>query len=431
MTGESSALLSLYRAATAIFAPAAPLVLQWRTRLGKEDPARRREKLGFASLTRPAGRLAWLHGASVGESLALLPVVEALAARGFRTLVTTGTVSSAEILKTRLPAGAAHQYAPLDAPQFARRFLDHWRPDLVLFAESELWPNLLRDVHARGIPLALVNARLSERSFERWRRIPRFARAMLGQIDLCLAQSADDASRLASLGSRDARVCGNLKYDVPAPPVEPGELARLRAATNGRLVWLAASTHPGEEAIIARAHARLAQSLPSLLTIVAPRHAGRGPEIATVARQGGIDASLRSQGAGIDAGTRFYVADTMGELGLFYRLANIVFVGKSLGGESGGQNPIEPSKLGALTLHGPDVSNFLEVYSALDAAGGARAVADPDDLAAALAELFADPAMVRRMARAAGETVAKFGGATDSILRALEPWFPPAPEERG
>ncbi len=422
MTAESP-LLNIYRAAAAAAGPLAPLLLQWRLRRGKEDSARQRERLGYASLSRPSGRLAWLHGASVGESLALLPVTAGLGARGLRTLVTTGTKTSADILKTRLPAGAAHQFAPWDAPQFARRFLTHWRPDIVLFAESELWPNLLHEVHARGIPLALVNARLSERSHDRWRRAPGLIRAILGRVDLCLAQTEGDAARLASLGAIRVQVAGNLKYDVPAPPVDPMELARLAAGVGARPVWLAASTHPGDDAVVVAVHAKLSRILPSLVTIVAPRHAEHGPGIVARARQLGVPATLRSAGGTIDSSTRFYVADTMGELGLFYRLVNVVFVGKSLGGEKGGQNPIEPAKLGATVLHGPDVSNFLEVYAALDASGGASVVNDADALAGALAGLFADPARLRRQARAAGETVEKFGGATSAILNALEPWF--------
>lgn len=429
MNGKRSGLLSLYRAVTTALAPAAPLLLGWRLRRGKEDGARQRERFGFAGLSRPAGRLVWLHGASVGECLAMLPLTARLAARGFRVLVTSGTRSSAEILAKRLPAGAAHQYLPYDAPQFVRRFLDHWRPGLVLVAESELWPNLLHETHARAIPLALINARLSQRSFERWQKAPRLIGAMLGGVGLCLAQTREDALRLERLGAPRVVTAGNLKYDAPAPPADPMETAALKAAIGPRPVWLAASTHAGEEAVIADVHARLTPSMPGLLTIIAPRHAARGPEIAAQIRQAGVGAALRSQGAEIDASTSLYIADTMGELGLFYRAASVVFLGKSIGGASGGQNPIEPAKLGAAVLHGPDVANFEEVYRALDAAQGAIAVADAGELADAIADLLGNPARIRAMAQASGETVERFGGATANIMRALEPWLAPADVE--
>ena len=423
MSEKRSKLLSIYRIATAALAPTAPLLLDWRRRRGKEDPDRLRERLGFAGLTRPQGQLAWLHGASVGESLALLPVVERLLARGVRVLITTGTTSSAAILKARLPAGAAHQFVPLDAPRFVRRFLDHWRPDLALIAESELWPNLLHETHVRSIPLALVNARLSQRSHDRWLRFPGVIAEMLGTIDLCLAQTHEDAIRLARLGARRVQVAGNLKYDALAPPVDAGELARLRALIGARPVWLAASTHPGEEQVVAEVHARLASKMPGLLTILAPRHARRGGEIVDVLQRRGVRGVLRSAGGEIDAAVDCYVADTMGEMGLFYRLASVVFVGRSLAGATGGQNPIEPAKLGAAVLHGPDVLNFDEVYRALDAAGGSWRVEDAADLTDALAQLFSNPQMLRQMARAAGETVEKLGGATNAILQALEPYI--------
>jgi 3-deoxy-D-manno-octulosonic-acid transferase len=410
-----------YRIATRLIGPLAPALLAWRRRRGKEDPSREDERLGYPTLNRPEGRIAWLHGASVGEGLALLPLVGKLIGRGFTVLVTTGTVASATILAERLPAGALHQYIPLDVPAFLGRFLDHWQPDLVLIAESELWPNMLEDVSARGIPLALVNARLSERSFQRWQRFPTLIAAMLGRIDLCLAQSEDDGSRLLRLGAPHVQVAGNLKYDVPAPPVDPLCLAELAAAIGSRPVWLAASTHGGEDEIVAQVHQALVPAFPDLLTILVPRHAHRGAQIAQSIGAMGLRTALRSRGNPVSADIGLYIADTMGELGVFYRLANIVFVGKSIGGAAGGQNPIEPAKLGAAILHGPNVSNFSDVYRALDDSHGAALVGDAPTLARALQMLFSDPALLRRMARAASDSVEKLGGASDNILRALEP----------
>ena len=418
----ASPLYALYRGLTTLARPAAGMLLAWRARAGKEDASRIGERVGQARLPRPDGSLVWLHGASVGEGLALLPLAEKLAQRGMTALLTTGTVTSAAILASRLPPGALHQFVPLDVPRYWRRFLDHWRPDLVLVAESELWPNMIAAVAKQNIPLALVNARLSPRSFSRWQLLPGFIGAMLGEVDVCLAQTADDAARLRQLGAPRVQVAGNLKYDVDPPPADRAQLAALSATIGPRPVWFAASTHEGEEDIAAAAHGVLSSRFPTLLTIVAPRHVARGGAIATAARARGLNAVQRSTGDAIDAATQFYVADTMGEMGLFYRLANVVFVGKSLTG-MGGQNPIEPARLGNAILHGPNVGNFAEVYAALDAARGAAKIADAETLARALTLLLSDVAMLRRMARAGQETVAGFGGATDKIMRAIEPYM--------
>ena len=390
-----------------------------RVRRGKEDRGRLAERRGFPSLPRPEGRLAWLHGASVGEGLALLPLVERLVAKNFHVLVTSGTVTSARILAQRLPAGAVHQYVPLDVPRFVERFLDHWRPDLYLLAESEIWPNTICAVHARQIPITLVNARLSPRSFARWRRIPGFISALLGRIDLCLAQSQDDAARLLQLGAPRVQAVGNLKYDVDAPPCDPARLEALATQIGPRQIWIAASTHAGEEALALRVHKTLAQQFPSLLTILAPRHPQRGADIAAMIRAMGLRAAQRSLDEPVDRAVQIYVGDTIGELGLFYRLSSVIFVGKSLAGQ-GGQNPIEPAKLGSAILHGPHVGNFIEVYAALDEQGGAIGVEDEAALAKALASLFTDPALLRRTAEASRKAVGELGGASDKIMQALE-----------
>jgi 3-deoxy-D-manno-octulosonic-acid transferase len=322
------------------------------------------------------------------------------------------------MMELRLPAGAFHQYAPLDAPPYARRFFAHWRPDLGLIAESEIWPNMIVEAARAGVPMTMVNARMSERSYGRWRRAPRFIRALLGRIDLSLAQSRGDADRLAGLGAREVRVMGNLKYDVPAPPADRRELAALSGLVSGRPIWVAASTHEGEEAIAALAHRRVAKRFPGVLTLIAPRHPFRGAAIEAELRSAGFSTALRSRGETPGPEVEIYICDTMGELGLFYRLAGVVFVGKSLKGR-GGQNPIEPAKLASAILHGPDVANFLDVYAGLDAAGGAAETSDGEDLARQLVGLFADPGRLRAMARAAAETVERQSGAADRAMEAL------------
>ncbi|WP_159730362.1 3-deoxy-D-manno-octulosonic acid transferase [Methylosinus sp. Ce-a6] len=414
--------LTIYRLLTIGLTPFAGVALGWRARQGKEDPQRLGERMGVASLARPAGRLVWLHGASLGESLSLLPLVERFIQRGVEVLVTTGTVSSAKVLRARLPAGAAHQFLPLDAPQFVERFLEHWRPDIALFAESELWPNMIRAIHARRLPLILVNATISRRSAARWRRLPGGARTLFGEIDLCLAQNAESAARYLGLGAPRVRVCGNLKFDVPPPPVGAGKLAEFNGAIGARPVWAAISTHAGEEEIAIDAHLTLAAELPSLLTIIAPRKPERGAEIAALARAKGLDVGLRSQDGEPRRGVQIYVADTMGELGLFLRAVSVVFTGKSLTAE-GGHNPIEPAKLGCAILHGPHVENFADIYAELAAARAAARVTDAESLARALQFLLSDPSRMRKMGRAGTEVVKKLGGASQSIMAAIEPYL--------
>lgn len=420
MARETS--LKLYRFTTAGFGPISPAWLLWRQWRGKEDGRRLGERIGHATRPREAGRLVWMHGASVGESLALLPLVERLCARGLSILLTTGTVTSARVLESRMPGGAVHQFLPLDVPAFIGRFLDHWRPNLALLAESELWPNLICETNRRGIPLVLVNARLSQRSFDRWQKLPSLIGALLRRVDLCLAQTKEDAARLLRLGAPRVQVAGNLKYDVAAPPVDAARLAKLAAAVGSRPVWLAASSHAGEEDIALNVHRALASRFPTLLTIVAPRHPDRGPEIVELARRRGLSVIQRSHGVCPTSRTQIYVADTMGEMGIFYRLASSVFVGKSLTA-AGGQNPIEPAKLGSAILHGPYVGNFAEVYRELDAACGALEIGDAELLKNALALLLSDVALLRKMARAASDTVERLGGATNNIMQALEPYL--------
>lgn len=414
-------LLSLYRAATTLFGPAATPYLRRRTARGKEDPSRLPERRGLARHPRPAGRLVWLHGASVGEGLALLPLVERLVGRDLGVLVTTGTVSSARILGERLPPGALHQFVPLDVPSMVRRFLDHWRPELAILAESELWPNLMIETTRRSIPLVLVNARLSRRSFERWRRLPRFIGPLLGLVDLCLAQSAADAERFLALGMPRVAVAGNLKFDAAPPPADVAPFERLSEAVGTRPLWLAASTHPDEERLLLDVHFGIAESRPDILTAIVPRHAERGAAIAAAAAARGLVASRRSLGETITDATGLYVADTMGELGLLYRIAPIVFMGKSLGGAAGGQNPLEPAKLGCCILHGPAIASFTDIYALLDARGGSMAVDDHVALTSAVIRLLDDPDAMDTMAAAAAGAIEAGAGATDRIMAALDP----------
>ncbi|MBL8566342.1 MAG: DUF374 domain-containing protein [Hyphomicrobiaceae bacterium] len=413
--------LKIYRGVTGALAPVLPLWLRLRERQGKEDATRRPERYGIASAARPAGPLIWLHAASVGETNVALPLIQALgeARPDVNFLLTTGTVTSADLARRRLGPRAIHQFVPLDAPRFARRFLDHWRPDLAIFTESEIWPNLILETSSRGTPLALVNARISHRSFSRWRRNSGIARPLFNRLALVLAQNERFSRWFSLLGARDVRNYGNIKIDSPPPPVDSASLERLRAAAMGRALLLAASTHPGEDEIVAVAHRLLVERHPGLLTIIVPRHPERGQPIADMLTAQGLRAKRRSLGELPDATTDIYIADTIGELGTFYALAPIAFIGGSLV-KHGGQNPIEAVRHGAAVLTGPHTHNFTDAYNALLRAKGAEVVSDATTLADAASRLLTDADALAGMQRGAESALAGLAGAlartTDALL---------------
>lgn len=414
--------LRAYRFVSAVVTPLVPAWLGYRTKRGKENPERVTERRGETAIARPDGPLVWVHGASVGELLAILPLVERMRAMDFAVLVTSGTVTSANLARDRFPPDVIHQFIPLDTPRFVAQFLNHWQPSLALFTESDIWPNLIMAAAKRRIPLIIVNGRVSERSFQRWRAAHGTAKALLGRFELCLAQSGLDANRLSQLGAPQVEVTGNLKLDVPAPPIDASKLQMLKEAISTRPVIAATSTHPGEEEAVIEAHRWLRQSFPGLLTIIVPRHAQRGRDVYNLAERAGQVPALRSQRQLPDRHTQIYVADTMGELGLTYSLAPIVLVGGSLI-EHGGQNPIEPIKLGAAVLHGPHIANFAEIYAALDAARGAAEVNNIDQLIQRIGNWLQDP-NARNFASDAGQkTVARLGGALDRTVAALDPYL--------
>jgi 3-deoxy-D-manno-octulosonic-acid transferase len=412
----------IYRLVSRAAAPFAPILLARRAKRGKEHRQRLAERRGESRIARPDGPLIWLHGASVGELASVLPLIERIRARGIPILVTTGTVTSGDLAEQRLPRGVVHQFIPVDVPRFVGRFLDHWRPDLALFVESDLWPNMIIEASDRGVPMVLVNGRLSEDSFRRWRRLPNSIANLLQRLDLCLAGTAPDAMRFGELGAPQVFTTGNLKLDVPAPPADPAALAALQDAIADRPVIAAASTHAGEESSILEAHTRLRGNFPGLLTLIAPRHPERGADIAAMAASVGLSAALRSRKELPNRNTDIYVADTVGELGLLYRVAPAVFIGGSLV-KHGGQNPIEAAKLGSAILHGPHVWNFGEIYAALDDAHGAESVAGPDRLVAHLAAWLGDPDACARVADAGHKVVETLGGALDRTLASLDPYL--------
>jgi 3-deoxy-D-manno-octulosonic-acid transferase len=411
--------LRLYRAAAWAVTPLAPLWLFIRARRAKEDAGRWREKLGEASEMRPAGRVAWLHGVSVGESLSLLPLIDALARErpDVVVLVTSGTRASGELLAQRLPDGVIHQYAPLDTPGAVAKFLRYWRPNVGVVVESELWPNLIFDAAARGMKLALVSARLSDRSFRSWSRAPDAARALLAAFDLILARDAEAAGRLTVLG---ARVDGlaDLKLGAAPPAADTGELARLRGGLNDRPVILAASTHPGEETAVLERFRAVRGARRDPLLIIAPRHTERGPAVVRLAQDLGLTAAARSDEAD-PTDLDVYVADTMGEIGLWYRLARVAFLGGSLTPGLGGHNPLEPARLGCPVVSGDKVDNW-PIYHDLDCAGGVVLIDRAEGLDPVFAAALDDPKAFAPMAAKARAYVAgRDAQAADAIARVL------------
>jgi 3-deoxy-D-manno-octulosonic-acid transferase len=416
--------IGAYRLLTRLARPAAPYILRLRERNGKEDPLRKNERLGRPSLPRPSGTVVWIHAASVGETSSILPLIRALhhnrPAAGI--LLTTGTVTSARFAATRIEPSTLHQYVPLDEPSFVASFLDHWRPDLAIFTEQEIWPNLVLEAARRRIPLALVNARMSDRSFERWRRRPRLANALFSRFSKVLTQSDTLEARFRALGAVKVENVGNLKIDTPPPPVDAGAFAALHDTLGGRPRVVAASTHDPEELAIADAHSRLRTSMPGLVTIIAPRHPDRGEAIATALRARGICVARRSEGELPSRETEVYLVDTIGELGTMYALAPVAFIGGTLI-PHGGQNPIEAVQLGSVVVAGQSRYNFADVFAALDAANGCVTVEPGADLAAALLGPLTDPVMAAERRSSATAALTGLSGALERSVNGLLPYI--------
>ena len=418
------AILTTYRWAGAAAYPLIGGYVAWRTTKGKEDRVRRRERYGQAGQARPEGPLIWIHAASVGETVAVIPLIRRLGGFGINVVLTTGTVTSAQVAKERLGDDVIHQYVPLDLKPAVSRFLNHWSPDLAIMAESEIWPMTILELGARRVPQVLVNGRLSDRSFSSWSKRSFLAEALFENLAHVVAQSDVDAERFRALGARPVTVSGNLKVDTVPPPVDEAELARLKGEIGGRKVWAAISTHDGEEVVAAEVHKLLRPRHPNVLTVIVPRHPDRADAIAAACASLGLTVARRSMRDRIAANTDIFLGDTIGEMGLYLRLTEIAFVGRSLTGE-GGQNPLEPAMLETAVLSGRNVQNFRETYQNLIAAGGAKLVRDRDMLAGAVNFLLNNDAERRRMMEAGYRTVDEMRGALSKTLAALEPFVHP------
>jgi 3-deoxy-D-manno-octulosonic-acid transferase len=417
-------MLNLYRGFCIFGMPLIRIYLYLRKLYGKEDLNRFNERLGHSSHTRPEGLLIWVHAASVGESLSMLPLIKRLSeeVQGLNILVTTGTITSARLMGDRLPEGSFHQFIPVDHISFVRRFLDHWRPDLALWAESEFWPNMITEIAARNIKMVLINGRVSQRSFASWRKFDGLIKALLSCFDLCLGQSNDDVLRLRKMGAKSVKCVGNLKFSGLPLPVNQSELIEMTKTIDNRPVWLAASTHAGEEEITLRVHQRLKASFDNLLTIIVPRNPNRGEKIATKIRRQGLCVALRSREDPIASETEIYIADTMGEMGLFFRITRIVFIGKSLV-PLGGQNPLEAARLNCAIVHGPYMMNFEDISIRLKEAKASLPVLNTDDLFNAIKKLLEDNSYCENIAARAMAFATNEAGVLDSVVTELRPFI--------
>lgn len=372
------------------------------------------------SLPRPNTKLVWIHAASVGEAASVLPVVEEMLNGNawLQIMVTTGTVTSAMLMEQRLPHRAFHQYVPIDKQEYVEEFIDYWQPDMAIWVESEFWPNLIHTTREWGCPMVLLNARISEESFEKWSKYKNFFRDILDCFDLILPQSREDANKLKALGARKVRYLGNLKYGANALPYDEAELDRLQKMIGKRMVWVAASTHPGEEEQIIKAHLKIKEKSYGVLTVIVPRHPSRGSQI-RANMPDWINTSLRSNNEKILDDTDIYIADTLGELGLFYRLSPIVFVGGSLV-PHGGHNPIEPAHFECAIVSGPYMDNFSEIMTEFDKAGAVRIATNSTELAQAVFELWHNPQKRKAMSSLAYKHINKKSEVLQNIVDELE-----------
>lgn len=416
--------LATYRGVGMALYPFMGPLLRYRASRGKEERTRRYERYGYPSADKPKGPIVWFHAASVGESMAAIALVEHVHSLGINTIMTTGTVTSAQLMRERLPKSSFHQYVPLDLQPAMERFLDHWQPDLAIFTESEIWPTTIMELAKRKIPPVLINARMSERSFKLWNKSKAVGQTIFDKFSYVIAQSEGDATRFKRLGARPVDLTGNIKTNTDPMPYDEAERDQLAAAISGRPVWIAASTHEGEEKIAGAIHVALKKAHPGLLTMIAPRHPNRAEGITALLRSNGVEVAVRSLDEAILPSTDVYLCDTIGEMGLFYNLAPISFVGKSLL-DSGGHNPIEPIVCGSAVLSGQKVDSFYDTYKSLVAAGAVRLVSNEKMLAENIHFLLRDKVERERMIAAGKKSILENSGGLDKTKEVLDSYIFP------
>jgi len=417
-------LLSVYRFLTSyLIEPLLKLHVYLRLRKGKEDSVRYLERYGISTIKRPSGPLIWFHAASIGESLSILSLAEHLNERDptLNFLITTSTVSSAKLVAQRLPKKSFHQFATRDAKRWIQRFLTYWRPSLAIWIESELWPNLALETFAQKIPLILLNARLSDRSYQRWQWLKGFIKPLLNCFSVCVSPSSEQASRLKLLGAPNVITIGNLKFAAKPLSYQRSDLKALQTKIKQRPIWLAASTHPSEEILIAEAHSLIRKTYPELLTIILPRHPERGDEIVETLNKK-FKIARRSIGELPSNVTEIYLCDTLGETGLFYRLADIVFVGGSLV-PIGGHNLIEPALLHSAILHGPYTHKSRELVTLFQAHQASIEIQDVSQLAEQITELLKHAHLRQKLSEAAFEVASAQNKTLEQVITVLSPYL--------
>lgn len=399
-------------------------ILQYRLWNKKENPKRLLERMGKASSPRPDGTLFWIHAASIGESQSALIFMHKILDEcpHAHLLITTGTKSSAEFLSGRLPERAFHQFIPLDCPIWIHRFFDHWRPDMAFWMESELWPNLIFALKARSIPSYLINARLSQRSYKRWSSFPKLISNMLSAFDIIFTQNNDYKEYFTNLGHQNVVTTGDLKFNALPLPYSEKDYDTLRACIGERPVWVYASTHAGEEILACETHKILQSQHPDILTIIVPRHPERRDEIYSDCQNYNLNICFRGDDKVMPKQqTDIYIADTFGELGLFYRLCPISMIGRSFSDDGGGgHNPIEAAQLGSVVLSGQYVQHQKGLFSGMLDANAVYILANKSDLAPALLQFFDNPDFMQSSQTQAQKYLKQQGQALACIMDVLQ-----------
>ncbi len=426
---SDTGLIRTYGAATRLLGPLTPLWVKRRAKLGKEDPDRLGERHGEAGRPRPEGPLIWCHGASVGECTMLLPLIERILKerQDVHVLVTSGTLTSALLLAERLPDRAFHQYVPLDYPKAVAKFLDHWKPDTALWAESEIWPNLIRQTRQTGCKMALINARMSDKSLANWqKRGGKAAKSLFGHFDRILAADDRTANGLTWILGRDIERVGNLKDAAPALPVRANELSFFKKCLGDRPVWCAASTHKGEDEYMFAAHLKVLEKHPDALLILAPRHPERAEKLGQSLTASKIPHVSRTLNDPLTPETAVFLIDTIGDMGLAFRLSDITFVAGSLIDGMAGHNPLEPARLGNAVMTGPFVSSFADTYMEMISFDAAQRVLSPEPIGDMIAEMFSNPDKLARYQKRASDYADSRNALLDYVWDQLEPLMPEA-----
>jgi 3-deoxy-D-manno-octulosonic-acid transferase len=416
--------MSIYRILTNLGLPLIWFYLSRRLAKGKESQLRFTERLGNASMPRPEGLVVWVHGASVGESLSILPLIERLRTDHpeWNVLVTTGTVTSASLMVERLPDGAFHQFVPVDRVAYLSKFFNHWKPNLALWIESEFWPNIISLSANLNVPMVLLNGRISDKSYKNWKCFPNLIKEILSGFSLCLGQSKREAFRLSELGATNSKSVGNLKYSTPPLTANQEAMKKLSVLIGKRPCWLASNTHKGDEEIVGRIHKTIKDKRPEVLSIIVPRHPGRGIAIAETLKSMGLNVALRSANGALNTSTDIYIADTLGELGIFYRLAPVVYIGKSLV-SVGGQNPLEAARLHCAIVFGKRMDNFKEIATKFIKKNACIEVSDEASLLKTIERLIETPEECHQLAIAAQKITDDQSGVLEAVLHELQPFL--------